>query len=71
MKARTASGVHADDVLPAAKRATLNRAAEAWLADQGDAVEEAFDEVAWLLAVVDVSADPWQLDVIDSPFDGG
>ncbi|MFM2161890.1 MAG: hypothetical protein RLZZ383_1402 [Pseudomonadota bacterium] len=71
VKARSASDVHAEDVLPTSKRATLNRAAEAWLAEHASVVEAAFDEVAWLLAVVDVTTDPWGLAVIDSPFDGG
>ena len=71
VKARSEADVHPDDVLPAGKRGTLNRAAEAWMAERSEAVDEAFEEVAWLLAIVDVSVTPWVLTWIDSPFDGG
>jgi len=62
-----------DDLVPVeesithAKRSRLRGAARAWLL----AHDTPWDEAAFLVALVDLSTDPWSVTWIDDAFDGG
>ena len=53
------------EAIGAAKRSKLIRAAEAYLLDRDD-----FDEACFLVALVDLAAEPWSIELIDNAFDG-
>ena len=48
------------------KRARLRSAARSWLLEH----DPTFDEVAFLVALVDLAAEPWSVTWIDDAFDG-
>ena len=64
VKARAGSDDSGLEAIGASKRAKLIRAAEAYLLDC-DAVEEA----CFLVALVDLDAQPWSVELIDNAFD--
>lgn len=65
VRARTGDDdVPVEETITPAKQRRLRRAAEAWLADHADE----WEEIAFLLAFVDLSVDPWSIRWIDDPF---
>jgi putative endonuclease len=67
VKARTHAIMHPEESVTASKRARLAGAARSWLvAREGD-----WDEVAFLVAVVDCTREPWSIRWLDDAFDAG
>jgi putative endonuclease len=65
VKARTHAIMHPEESVTASKRSRLGAAARAWLtAREGD-----WDEVAFLVAVVDCTREPWTIRWLDDAFD--
>jgi len=58
--------VPVEETITTHKRARLRSAARAWLLDH----EPDYDEVAFLVALVDLGTDPWSVTWIDDAFDG-
>jgi len=58
--------VPAEETITASKRRRLRGAARAWM----QAKAAGFDEVAFLVALVDLDARPWVVEWIDDAFDG-
>ena len=67
VRARAEGLVSAEDSIGHRKRRRLVRAAEAYLQH----FSGAYDEVAFLVAVVDLAVDPWTVTWYDDAFDGG
>lgn len=67
VKARTDDDLDPLEQITPAKQARLIGAARAWL----QAHRTGATEVAFLVAVVDLSAQPWQVTWVDDAFDGG
>ena len=67
VKARQGDTDAALDSITAAKRSKLVRAAKAWLRAHPDA----FDDIAFTVAVVDLAAEPWRVVWYDDAFDAG
>lgn len=66
VRARESAMVPVDETIGHLKRGKLRRTAEAWLLDhEGD-----WDEMAFLVALVDLGTDPWAVEWIDNAFDG-
>lgn len=66
VKAREGEVFDDDELVPHGKRARLVAAAEAFLAGW----EREPREACFLLAVVDLTAEPWAVRWLDDPFDG-
>ncbi len=66
VKARSDNGLDPLESITASKRSKLVRAASAWLeARVSDSVEEA----CFMVAIVDLSTEPWGVDLLDDAFD--
>lgn len=66
VRARGASLVPAEETITHGKRARLRRAARAWMEQHPDG----WDEVAFLVAIVDLAAEPWEISWLDDAFGG-
>jgi putative endonuclease len=67
VKARTHAVMHPEESVTAAKRARLGGAARFWLTGHADE----WEEVAFLVAVVDCTREPWTARWVDDAFDVG
>ncbi|MFK7929584.1 MAG: YraN family protein [Myxococcota bacterium] len=67
VRARQDAMVPTVDTIDFHKQRKLRRVAKAWML----ASDVAFDEVAFLVALVDLSTEPWSVEWIDDAFDGG
>ena len=65
VRARATDDVPAEETISPSKQRKLRRAAEAWMLDHIVSV----DEIAFLVALVDLSTDPWSVTWIDNAFD--
>jgi putative endonuclease len=65
VKARTHAIMHPEESVTASKRARLGAAARAWLM----AREGEWEEVAFLVAIVDCTREPWTVRWLDDAFD--
>lgn len=59
--------VPVEDTITPAKQGRLRRAARAWLVSDG---RVDWAEMAFLVALVDLSVEPWSVDWLDDAFDG-
>ena len=66
VRARADKQVPADESVGPAKQRRLRRAAEAWMLAHPDG----WEEIAFLVATVDLSAEGWPVGLIDDAFDG-
>jgi len=67
VRSRQDAMVPVEETIDGRKQAKLRRAAKAWLLDN----DGSWDEVAFLVALVDLASEPWSVEWIDDAFDGG